>query len=178
MPAGEPVLGSGSSNGQLVGDDLENSNAGSGHPRQGGPAPDAARRSPLRPALRARASTATAGKDLNPSLADVTHVPRHERPITWDICPEPRHRRSRLLACLLQQGGKRSGYVANLGGMDRSEAEAVYDSGRERCVGVIVELAAGVEQLGARCERLEERIRRLEERARRDSRTSSKPAVK
>jgi len=65
--------------------------------------------------------------------------------------------------------------VANLGGMDRSEAEAIYDSGRERCVGVMLELAAGVEQLGARCEQLEERIRRLEEQARRDSRTSSKP---
>ena len=59
--------------------------------------------------------------------------------------------------------------------MDRSEAEAIYDSGRERCVGVIVELAGAVDRLGARCERFEERIRRLEEQSRRDSRTSSKP---
>ncbi len=29
MPAGEPVLGSSSSDGQLIRDDLENSNAGS-----------------------------------------------------------------------------------------------------------------------------------------------------
>jgi hypothetical protein len=33
MPAGEPVLGSGSSDGHLVGYDLENSNAGSRHAR-------------------------------------------------------------------------------------------------------------------------------------------------
>ena len=59
--------------------------------------------------------------------------------------------------------------------MDRAEAEAIYDSGREDCVGVILELAGGVERLGARCEELEERIRRLEERARQDSRTSSRP---
>jgi len=42
MPAGEPVLGSSSSNGQLVGNDLENSNTGSGHARKVAPAPDAA----------------------------------------------------------------------------------------------------------------------------------------
>lgn len=65
--------------------------------------------------------------------------------------------------------------MANLVGMDRSEAEAIYDSGRERCVGVIVELAGAVQNWGARCEQLEERIQRLEEQARRDSRTSSKP---
>ncbi len=59
--------------------------------------------------------------------------------------------------------------------MDRAEAEAIYDSGRERCVEVILELAGAVERLGDQCERLEERIRRLEEQARRDSRTSSKP---
>jgi transposase len=59
--------------------------------------------------------------------------------------------------------------------MDRSEAEAIFDSGRERCVEVILELAGAVELLGARCEELEDRIRRLEEQARRDSRTSSTP---
>jgi transposase len=47
--------------------------------------------------------------------------------------------------------------------MDRAEAEAIYDSRRERCVGLVLRLAASVE-------RLEEPIRRLEERARRDSR--------
>jgi transposase len=66
--------------------------------------------------------------------------------------------------------------------MDRSEAEAIYDAGRERCVEVILELAgsaeelaARCEQLTARCERLEERVRRLEEQGRSDSRNSSKP---
>jgi uncharacterized protein DUF6444 len=67
-------------------------------------------------------------------------------------------------------------HAANLGGTDRVEAEAIYDSGRERCVGVILELAGAVERLGVQCERLEDRIRRLEEQARRDSRTSSTPS--
>ena len=52
--------------------------------------------------------------------------------------------------------------------MDRAEAEAIYDSGREACVEFILELAGRVEQH-------EERLRRLEEQARQDSRTSSRP---
>jgi transposase len=56
--------------------------------------------------------------------------------------------------------------------MDRAEAEAVYDAGREACVGFLLELTAGYD---AQIARLEERIGRLEEQARRDSRTSSKP---
>jgi transposase len=52
--------------------------------------------------------------------------------------------------------------------MDRAEAEAIYDSGREVCVEFILDLAARVEQH-------EDRLRRLEEQARRDSRTSSRP---
>ena len=52
--------------------------------------------------------------------------------------------------------------------MDRAEAEAVYDAGRDWCVEFMLELAA-------RVERLEDRLRRLEEQARRDSRTSSVP---
>lgn len=59
--------------------------------------------------------------------------------------------------------------------MDRAELEAIYDSGRERCVGFMVELVASVERLTAASELLEERLRRLEDQARRDSRTSSKP---
>jgi transposase len=57
----------------------------------------------------------------------------------------------------------------------RPEAEAIYDSGRERCVDFILELAVSVERLTVAGELLEERIRRLEEQVRRDSRTSSKP---
>jgi transposase len=52
--------------------------------------------------------------------------------------------------------------------MDRAEAEAIYDSGREACVEFILDLAGRVEQH-------EERLRRLEEQARQDSRTSSRP---
>ena len=57
--------------------------------------------------------------------------------------------------------------------MDRAEAEAVYDAGREACVEFLLELTSGYD---AQIARLEERIRRLEEQARRDSRTSSKPS--
>ena len=52
--------------------------------------------------------------------------------------------------------------------MERAEAEAIYDSGREACVDFILELAGRVEEH-------EDRLRRLEEQARQDSRTSSKP---
>jgi transposase len=52
--------------------------------------------------------------------------------------------------------------------MDRAEAEAIYDAGREVCVEFILELAGRVEQL-------EERLARLEARLRQDSRTSSRP---
>jgi transposase len=52
--------------------------------------------------------------------------------------------------------------------MDRTEAEAIYDSGRVACVEFILDLAARVEQH-------EDRLRRLEEQAREDSRTSSRP---
>jgi transposase len=52
--------------------------------------------------------------------------------------------------------------------MDRAEAEAIYDSGREACVEFILKLAAAVEQHG-------DRLKRLEEQAREDSRTSSRP---
>jgi transposase len=52
--------------------------------------------------------------------------------------------------------------------MDRSEAEAIYDAGREVCVRFILDLAARVEEL-------EERLARLEAQWRQDSRTSSKP---
>jgi transposase len=52
--------------------------------------------------------------------------------------------------------------------MERVEAEAIYDSGRDACVEFILDLAARVQQL-------DERLARLEAQARQDSRTSSKP---
>jgi transposase len=59
--------------------------------------------------------------------------------------------------------------------VERAEAEAIYDAGRERCVEVILELAASVERLTLLGARLEERVRRLEEQSRQSSRNSSKP---
>jgi transposase len=59
--------------------------------------------------------------------------------------------------------------------VERVEAEAIYDAGREHCVEVLLELAARCEELTTRCERLEERVRRLEEQTRSSSRNSSQP---
>jgi len=58
--------------------------------------------------------------------------------------------------------------LAKFGGVERAEAEAIFDAGRVRCVEFILGLAAGQA-------RLEERLARLEEQSRRDSRNSSVP---
>lgn len=55
--------------------------------------------------------------------------------------------------------------------MERAEAEAIYDSGRNACVKVLLALANQVERLEGRVERLEEELREL----RRDSDNSSLP---
>jgi hypothetical protein len=55
--------------------------------------------------------------------------------------------------------------------MDRSGAEAIYDSGRKACVKVLLVLANQVERLEGRVERLEGEVREL----RRDSGNSSLP---
>jgi transposase len=60
------------------------------------------------------------------------------------------------------------GAVSKLQGMERAEAEAVYDGSREGCVELILGLATANE-------RLEERVRRLEEDSRESSRNSSSP---
>ena len=52
--------------------------------------------------------------------------------------------------------------------MERREAEAIYDTGRERCVDFILALEA-------RYQRLEARVEKLEEQLRRSSRNSSLP---
>jgi transposase len=63
--------------------------------------------------------------------------------------------------------------------VERAEAEAIYDAGRERGVELILELAERSQELLERYERqvarLETRIERLEEQLRKDSRNSSKP---
>jgi transposase len=56
--------------------------------------------------------------------------------------------------------------------MDRAEAEAIYDAGRDSCVTFLLELTAGYERQIAE---LGERLARLEAAARQDSRTSSEP---
>jgi transposase len=56
--------------------------------------------------------------------------------------------------------------------VERAEAEAVYDAGREACVEFLVELSARYERQIAR---LEARIERLEERLRENSQNSSCP---
>ena len=58
--------------------------------------------------------------------------------------------------------------VANCWGVERSEAEAIYDSGREACVEFLIGLAAGQR-------RLEERLRVLEAKTAASSRNSSQP---
>jgi hypothetical protein len=62
MPTGEPVLGSGLGDGQLLGDDLENSNAGTGHA--------------LRLSARPRTPQRRSPVNLNPS------------PARCDLCPD------------------------------------------------------------------------------------------
>ena len=43
--------------------------------------------------------------------------------------------------------------------MERAEAEAIYDAGREVCVAFIVDLATRYEKLEGRVARLEEQLR-------------------
>jgi len=59
--------------------------------------------------------------------------------------------------------------------MDRSEAEAIYDAGRERCVEFILELSQALERLTVANARLEQRVSRLEEELRKNSSNSSTP---
>lgn len=61
--------------------------------------------------------------------------------------------------------------AANPRGMDRAEAESIYDAGREACVEVLLALANQVERLESRVERLEGELREL----RRNSDNSSVP---
>lgn len=59
--------------------------------------------------------------------------------------------------------------------MERAEAEAIYDAGREAVVGALVALAGQVEALLEANRALTGRLERLEERVRRSSRNSSLP---
>src|SRR6266536_3741550 len=71
---------------------------------------------------------------------------------------------------------------ANSGGVERAEAEAIYEQGRDAVVEVLLALSAQNERLEAQVEKLtakvalqEERIAQLERQVRRSSRNSSQP---
>lgn len=72
----------------------------------------------------------------------------------------------------VQPSGGHNPSTANLFCMERAEAEAVYDAGREACVEFLVELTARYER---QVTRLEARIERLEEKLRENSQNSSRP---
>ena len=74
MPAGEPVLGSSSSHRQLLRNDFENSNTGTGHARDSPPTPGQAR-----PAIAATAS---------PSGLRLRDDRRNPSTQECDLCPE------------------------------------------------------------------------------------------
>ena len=59
--------------------------------------------------------------------------------------------------------------------MERVEAEAVYDAGREAVVEVLLRMDAQIQMLTARVARQDERIAQLERRLNRSSRNSSTP---
>lgn len=63
--------------------------------------------------------------------------------------------------------------------MERAEAEAIYDSGREVCVEFMLEFVQRFGELAECSERqigrLQTRVERLEEELRKNSRNSSKP---
>jgi transposase len=59
--------------------------------------------------------------------------------------------------------------------VERVEAEAVFEAGREAVVGVLLRLDRQIEQLTARVARQDERIAQLERRLNRSSRNSSQP---
>ena len=59
--------------------------------------------------------------------------------------------------------------------MERVEAEAIYDAGREAVVEVLLRMDAQIQALTARVARQDERIAQLERRLNRSSRNSSVP---
>lgn len=64
---------------------------------------------------------------------------------------------------------------SNLGGVERAEAEVVFDAGREVVVGVLLRMDAQIQALTARVARQDERIAQLERRLNRSSCNSSVP---
>jgi len=60
-------------------------------------------------------------------------------------------------------------------GMERAEAEAIYEQGREAVVATLLALSAQIAELDKRLSKQEERIAGLERRLNRNSRNSSLP---
>jgi transposase len=59
--------------------------------------------------------------------------------------------------------------------VERAEAEAIYEQGREVVVAVLLRMDEQIQRLGERVARQEERIAELERRLNRNSRNSSRP---
>ena len=59
--------------------------------------------------------------------------------------------------------------------MERAEAEAIYEQGREAVVAVLLRMDAQIQALSERVARQEERIAQLERKSKRSSRNSSQP---
>jgi predicted RNase H-like nuclease (RuvC/YqgF family) len=59
--------------------------------------------------------------------------------------------------------------------VERAEAEAIYDAGREAVVEVLLVMDRRIQQLEARVARQDERIAQLERRLNRSSKNSSQP---
>src|SRR4051794_8678329 len=90
VPAGDPILGGSRADRQLLGRDLKNGDASSGHASDCSPTPGRrARRALLRVAIRALPPRRP--PNLTRPWPGVTYVARHQGPITWDISPEARH---------------------------------------------------------------------------------------
>ena len=59
--------------------------------------------------------------------------------------------------------------------MERAEAEAIYDQGREAVVAVLLRMDEQIARLEKRVAQQDERIAKLERESKRSSRTSSQP---
>ena len=88
MPTGVPVLGSSGSDGQLVSEDLENSNASTRHPAPS-PPPRTDRAGDRRCGTRfARASATTAGKGQSPKVRPMSRDMKDLSPETYVVNPD------------------------------------------------------------------------------------------
>src|SRR5271165_7367647 len=76
-------------------------------------------------------------------------------------------------AVTVQLVGGHNSAPSNLFGVERAEAEAIYDAGREAVVEVLLAMDRRIQQLEAHVARQDERIAKLERQLKRSSRNSS-----